>query len=227
MQTKGHNGGGSFRDDVERGASVLLLAPSLHESTDNACLDLLSLTHPSEENVLWVTYTRSPDSCIQDWLSHAGQRPENMRFVSVGETTRSASAVSGGGTATSSGDLVETLSNPGDLTGLGIKLSEILREWNGTANQTVCCFHSLTALLQYADLQTVYKFLHVLTGRFEATDVTAHFHLDPDACDKQTVSTLTSLFDTVIEFDDSEGQSSSDRSGDEPREGGEWFVRSR
>ncbi|WP_225741195.1 DUF7504 family protein [Halorussus halophilus] len=211
MQTKGHNGGGSFRDDVERGASVLLLAPSLHESTDSACLDLLSLDDPDEENLLWVTYTRSPDSCVQDWLGHAGERPDNMRFVSVGETTRSASAVSGsGGASPPGGDLVETLSSPGDLTGLGIKLSEILKEWSANDNHTVCCFHSLTALLQYADLQTVYKFLHVLTGRFEATEVTAHFHLDPDACDTQTVSTLTSLFDTVVEFDD-----------------GDWVVRSR
>lgn len=211
MQTKGHNGGGSFRDDVERGASVLLLAPSLHESTDSACLNLLSFDQPTEENLLWVTYTRSPDSCVQDWLAHAGERPENMRFVSVGETTRSASAVSGGsGASPSGGDLVETLSSPGDLTGLGIKLSEILKQWSANDNHTVCCFHSLTALLQYADLQTVYKFLHVLTGRFEATEVTAHFHLDPDACDKQTVSTLTSLFDTVVEFDD-----------------GEWIIRSR
>ena len=217
MQTKGHNGGGSFRKDVERGASVLFLAPSLHESTDSACLDLLSFDRPDEANVLWVTYTRSPDSCVQDWLAHAGERPDNMRFVSVGETTRSAAAASASSAgSTPGGDLIETLSTPGDLTGLGIKLSEILKEWSTNDNHTVCCFHSLTALLQYADLQTVYKFLHVLTGRFEATAVTAHFHLDPDACDQQTVSTLTSLFDTVVEFDDGDGNGDDD-----------WIVRSR
>ncbi|USZ66995.1 hypothetical protein NGM10_09665 [Halorussus salilacus] len=209
MQTKGHNGDGSLQDAVERGACVLVLSPSIHDATDDACLDLLSLDDPSEQNVLWVAYTRSPDACIQDWVSSVGERPRNLRFVSVGETTRSASAVSGGdGTR---GEVVDALSSPGDLTGLGIKLSEVLKAWDSNDNETVACFDSLTALLQYADLQTVYKFLHVLTGRFDAAGVTAHFHLDPDACDDQTVSTLTSLFDTVLELDDD----------------GEWAVRTR
>lgn len=211
MQTKGENGDGSLQDEVESGACVLLLAPSIHAATEEACLDLLSLGQPRAENVLWVTYTRSPDACIQDWLAHAGERPRNMRFVSVGETTRSASAQVGSDVSPdSNGETVETLSSPGDLTGLGIKLSEILKEWTGDGSEITACFDSLTALLQYADLQTIYKFLHVLTGRFEAADVTAHFHLDPDACDQQTVSTLTSLFDTVVELDD-----------------GKWSVRSR
>ena len=211
MHTKGQNGEQSIQRDVERGACVLLLAPSLDEATGDACLNLLTLDQPNDESVLWVTYTRSPDACVQDWLSHAGERPRNMRFVSVGETTRSASAAVAASDGTgANGELVETLSSPGDLTGLGIKMSEVLKEWSNDGNPTVACFDSLTALLQYADLQTVYKFLHVLTGRFEAANVTAHFHLDPDACDTQTVSTLTSLFDTVVELDDDE-----------------WVVRSR
>ena len=211
MQTKGHNESEPFHESVERGASILLLSPSLHSATDEACLDFLSLDDPGEENVLWVTYTRTPDSCVQSWLANVGERPRNMQFVSVGETTRSASAQTGGnGTPRPGGESVETLSSPGDLTGLGITLSEVLKEWNDNDDGTVACFDSLTALLQYADLQTVYKFLHVLTGRFEAADVTAHFHLDPEAVDPQTVGTLTSLFDTVAEFED-----------------GEWTVRSR
>jgi hypothetical protein len=144
-------------------------------------------------------------------MTHADAQPGNVQFVNVGETTRAASAQPGGSTASNVAEqAVEALSSPGDLTGLGIKLSEVLKEWDRNDNRTVVCFDSLTALLQYADLQTIYKFLHVLTGRFDAADVTAHFHLDPDACDQQTVSTLTSLFDTVVELDD-----------------GEWSVRSR
>lgn len=203
MKPEGHGGNEPVLDAVERGSSVLLLAPSIHAATDDACLGLLSVDDPRNQDVLWVTYTRSPDDCIQDWLAHAGERPRNLQFVSVGETTRSASAASGGGSPTRPGDeLVETLTSPGDLTGLGITLSEVLKEWDGDGNEAVACFDSLTALLQYADLQTAYKFLHVLTGRFAAADVTAHFHLDPGACDQQTVSTLTSLFDTVVELDE-------------------------
>ncbi|WP_276299363.1 DUF7504 family protein [Halorussus lipolyticus] len=210
METKGHSESRSLHDEVESEACILLLAPSLHAATEDACLDLLSFDAPAEENVLWVTYTRSPDDCVEDWMAHVDSPPRNVQFVNVGETTRAA-AQSGGSTASNVADqAVESLSSPGDLTGLGITLSEALKQWDGNGHRTVACFDSLTALLQYADLQTVYKFLHVLTGRFDAADVTAHFHLDPDACDQQTVSTLTSLFDTVVELDD-----------------GEWTVRSR
>ena len=210
MKTTGHDHDGPIQA-VDRGACVLLLAPSLHEATDEACLDLLTLDRPDEQNVLWVTYTRSPDACLESWMSGAGRRPGNARIVSVGDTTRSAAARAGTDDDSAlHGEFVEPLSNPGDLTGLGITLSEILKEWTDTDNPTAACFDSLTALLQYADLQTAYKFLHVLTGRFEAAEVTGHFHLDPDACDQQTISTLTSLFDTVVELDD-----------------GEWSVRSR
>ncbi|MFH5800227.1 hypothetical protein [Haladaptatus sp. CMAA 1911] len=181
----------------------------MSSETDEACVDMLTTSPPSEENVLWVTFTRSPDACIQDWLAHAGERPANLRFISVGETLRSV-ATSAPMQETPTDAVMDTLSNPGDLTGLGIKISEVLQQWHGNGNRTVACFHSLTALLQYSDVQTVYKFLHVLTGRFTTADVTAHFHLDPDAHDSQTVNTLKTLFDAVAEFD-----------------GDEWNVRTR
>jgi hypothetical protein len=90
------------------------------------------------------------------------------------------------------------------LTGLGIQISEILQQWQNNDNRSVACFHSLTALLQYSDVQTVYKFLHVLTGRFATAGVAAHFHLDPGAHDDQTINTLKSLFDGIAEFGDGE-----------------------
>lgn len=211
MQPKGHDEDDSLRQRVERGDALLLLAPSLHAATEEACIDFLTPVTPRESNVLWITYTRTQDSCMQDYLSRTGERPENARVVTASETTRSASAQAGDdATPALDDEIVENLSDPGDLTALGIKLSEILKEWDVNGNDTFACFDSLTALLQYADLQTAYKFLHVLTGRFEAADVTAHFHLDPEACDEQTVGTLTSLFDAVVELDD-----------------GEWVVRGR
>jgi hypothetical protein len=214
MNDKGNDSHGSLHDELDTGECILLLSPSLHAATEEACLDLLALDDPREQNVLWVTYTRSPEACVQDWRADCEAPPAGVQFVDVGETTRSASAAAASSGADADFGLgeeaVASLANPGDLTGLGIKLSEVLKEWSGAPERTVACFDSLTALLQYADLQTVYKFLHVLTGRFETADVTAHFHLDPDACDQQTVSTLTTLFDTVVELDD-----------------GEWAVRSR
>ncbi len=199
----------SVSDTLGDKSSVLVLAPSISSETDEACVDLLTQVPSEQENVLWVTFTRSPDGCLQDWLSHAGGRPANLRFLSVGETVRSVST-STSVHETPNDAVIDTLSNPGDLTGLGIKISEVLQQWHGNGYETVACFHSLTALLQYSDVQTVYKFLHVLTGRFATAGVSAHFHLDPDAHDAQTINTLKTLFDAVAELSD-----------------GEWSVRTR
>jgi len=96
---------------------------------------------------------------------------------------------------------VETISDPGDLIGLGIAISKYLSNWEGSPNQTVVCFHSLTPLLQYGNLQRVFRFLHVLTGPLKSIDAVAHFHLDPHAHDEQTINTLSQLFDVIVEHD--------------------------
>jgi hypothetical protein len=64
----------------------------------------------------------------------------------------------------------------------------------------VVCFDSLTAMLQYVDVETAYEFLHAITGQLYAADARAHFHIDPTAHDRTTVDSIASLFDAVVEF---------------------------
>ena len=189
------------------GASNVLVLAGADAHADDLCPQLLLTDEPDQTNLLWVTYTNTPDSCMQSWLQHAGERPADVKVVSVGDMMRSATAAQSGGHGPSPSPMIDSVSNPADLTGLGIKISEQLQTWSHTANQTVACYDSLTTALQYVDLQTLYKFLHVLTGRFEAVGTTAHFHIDPAAHDEATVNTLKSLFDAVVE----------------PR-GGQWHV---
>jgi hypothetical protein len=85
---------------------------------------------------------------------------------------------------------------------LGITVSEYLSDHGGPG--TVVTFDSLTALLQYVELQRAFRFLHVLANRVKTTESVAHFHMDPAAHDAREVATLSSLFDAVAEFDDGE-----------------------
>lgn len=193
------------------GESVLLCAPSMDHSEDELCTHFLQVADRQQLHFLGVLLDESPDDALSRWREHAGGLPGQVALVTAGDQMRSAAAASGGEMVSFGPNVKATsVSEPGDLTGLGIKISEVLQQWQNDGNRTVACFHSLTALLQYADVQTVYKFLHVLTGRFATAGVTAHFHLDPAAHDDQTINTLKSLFDAVAEFDD-----------------GEWSVRTR
>jgi len=172
-----------------RPSSVLFLTPGLANDSSETCHGLLSVEEPGSLNVLWVSYTDAPSSRAAAFEDHAGT-PAAAAGILIGDTA------SAGGKG--SLDTLETVSAPADLTGLGIAISERLRDWAETGGQTVVCFDSLTALMQYVDIETIYEFLHVLTGRLYTFDAVGHFHMDPDAHDDQLVEQVKTTFDAFV-----------------------------
>jgi archaellum biogenesis ATPase FlaH len=86
------------------------------------------------------------------------------------------------------------------MTGIGIKLSEFLQGFyqNQGIERNRVMLHSLSTLLMYADLQTVFRFLHVFTGRIQSVDALGVFAIDDSAHDAQTMNTLKQLFDGIV-----------------------------
>ncbi len=101
---------------------------------------------------------------------------------------------------------VKYASSPTDMTGIGINLSEFLQTFHRDRGieQNRIMVHSLSTLLMYADLQTVFRFLHVFTGRIQSVDGLGVFCIDSTSHDDQTMNTLTQLFDGVIELSEDE-----------------------
>lgn len=95
------------------------------------------------------------------------------------------------------------VSDPGDLTGLGITISSQLTEWAGADEHVVVCFRSLTTTLQYVGTEELVRFLSELRTHVEAANAIAHFHLDPAAVDEQTRAAIRSVADGVVVSDDS------------------------
>jgi len=101
---------------------------------------------------------------------------------------------------------VKYASSPVDMTGIGIKLSEFLEEFydgRGVQRNRIL-LHSISTLLMYSNLQTVFRFLHVFTGRVQSADALGLYVIDSTAHDDQTMNTLKQLFDGVIEVDEDE-----------------------
>lgn len=178
---------------VKGGTNVLLLAPSHDHREQDACGDLLTVTDPARTNVLFVTFSQSPGARTAVWQRAVGSSPAKIGVVSVDAGGRS-----DGTASVERSPNTKTVSQPGDLTGVGIALSEYLSEWDD-GNQVVVCFHSLTTLLQYADSERVFKFLNELTSRLERVGAVAHFHMDASAHDAQVLNTVKSLFGTVVD----------------------------
>lgn len=200
----------SLAAEVEGANNVLVLAPSMASQDGEACTNLLSVAAHDEEAVVSVTFNESPDARIEAWRANGGpDDPAKLGFVVVGDEMRSAAAsqpVAGGPSIDGVGPTIVSVSSPGDLTGIGIKLGNFLEDWADDDHRLVLCFHTLTTFLQYADLRPVFRFLHVLTGRVAAADGVAHYHLDPSAHDEKTVNTLLALYDAVVELDGDDGR---------------------
>jgi hypothetical protein len=182
--------------ELEGVANVLLLAPSMGAPKRDACHALLTQTPPATTNVLSVTFTTSPSEWIDEWTDRAGEAPARGGIVAIGQAEAN------------TGDpawQVATVENPSDLTGIGIELSEVLSTMADAAGDDeplFVCFDSITSLLQYADLQRTFRFLHVVTGRIKTVGGVAHFHIDPAAHTDQEIATLKSLFDAVVEVEE-------------------------
>lgn len=172
--------------DIGEARNVLLCAPSLSGDEQGACTDLLLAGDPTTTSVLWVTFRRDARACVDQWAAHTDDPPRDAAVIAVGDTGEAVDV---------EWATVETVSSASDLTGLGIEIGEFLSDWDG---DLVVCFDSLTAMLQYVDLQTAYEFLHAVTGQLYAAGARAHFHIDPTAHDDQTVDSLASLFDAVV-----------------------------
>lgn len=180
-------------------SNVLLLGSPLEAANAEACTDLLTIAEPRHENVLCLSFTQSPDERVRQWRTHVDADPGSFVVVHAGSTTRSAA---GRARADQPFEItVETVTDPGDLTGMGIAITRYLDRWIGTERRVVFCFHTLTSLLQYADLTRGYRFLHVLTSHMNRVGAVAHYHLDPSAHEDRVTNTLKTLFDAVIELD--------------------------
>jgi hypothetical protein len=202
----GNRASAALSDALSERGNLLVLTSSFDSVGSDVCGELLTDAGPAETTIIAVTYRRSTREWIEGWYEHTDTPPARGIVVGVGD-----------GSPADLGDLdapgrdhwtTETVDNAGDLTGLGIALSDHLDAASGTVR---FCFDSLTALLQYNDLKPAFRFCHALTGRVKAADAVGHYHLDPGAHDDQTLATIMGLFDASIEPD-----------GD-----GDWTVRTR
>lgn len=198
--------GQGFRDSgrkPERGdppSTLLVTQPPTTEVGRDACIDALTAHPPSTANLLVVTHEQSPDEWLTTWRQRIGEVPANLALIAVGATARSAGRRTPITQMASAGDQqVVAIPDPGDLTRLGIVVSERLTEWRDTEHRPVVCGGSLTAMLQWVELPVLFRFLHVFLQRLRAADALVHFHLHPDAHVDQTKQTLTPLFDRVVD----------------------------
>jgi hypothetical protein len=92
--------------------------------------------------------------------------------------------------------------DPTDPMEIIVSLSQQLQAWTDGETQLVVSMQTLTVLLEYIDFDTAFRYLHVLTHRIRAAGAVGYFQMDPDIHDPETINTIMTLFDVVVEVSD-------------------------
>ncbi len=155
---------------------------------------------PAEMNVLVVSLRETADEVITAWKTQVDARlPSNMGVIEVGGGNRSAAAETATNDSIGTEVTVSTISDPHDLSTLGIRLVELSSAWKRSPQTLFVCVDSLSRLLDYTDCEPLFRFLHTLKGHIAQHDGVAHIYVDPTAIDERTHKTLSMLMDVIVE----------------------------
>lgn len=184
-------------DELDPG-TLLVSGPAMTGKYD-LLLDFLVEGATRGDGSLFVTTNEDADSVLADVESRGISDLSSVRLVDCVSEQQSTNAEY-------PPERVEYVNSPGDLTGLGIGVTEQLRRfYESDTDRVRTAFSSLSTLLMYSDLETVFRFLHVLTGRIDETNGLGMFTIDPETHDAGTVNTLKQLFDGAIEIRSNDG----------------------
>lgn len=96
---------------------------------------------------------------------------------------------------------VKFVSSPGDLTGIGMGLVKCTQAVGADAAYGLRVgVLSVSTLLRYAEVNRVFNFLHVLTGRVSAAGYLGIYTIDSAAHDESDLNVLRSLFDAAVKL---------------------------
>jgi len=173
---------------VRPGTSLLVSGPA--RPVEGCCLDLLARGCEHDERTLVIT-TGTSAADIAGSMRERSERFQPQHLAVVDTTA-------GGGDVP--GVAVETLGSSGDLTGISLETSKFVRALGEDARIRLGLI-SVSTLLMYVDLQTVFRFLHVFTSRVNSGGWLGVFALDPEMHDAQAVSTVRATFDAEARID--------------------------
>lgn len=180
---------------------VLVSAPSVGSAESSVCRELLLGDASTPKRVLHVDFIKSPADRVSAWEQHGESAVAELGIVNVEAQTRSAATDSAATQGQGLPVTVESVSGPGNLTQIGMAITKILTDWEGADSEIRVCFHSVSALLHYTDVSSVFQFLNALRSQLRAHGAVGHVHIDPDAQDEQVINQLKPLFDAVVEVD--------------------------
>ncbi|MFT4947314.1 MAG: KaiC/GvpD/RAD55 family RecA-like ATPase [Natronomonas sp.] len=181
---------------VDPGTNILISGPPLTGKRKLA-FEILAHGAADDDGTIIVTTRDSSDRVLTDFRSLLSN-PDDTDIGIVDCVTQHQ------GQSATDTPTVKFASSPGDMTGIGIKFSEFVEEFYSERDlrQNRIVLDSLSTLLVYSDMQTVFRFMHVFTSRIEDADALGVYLIESTAHDAETMNTMKQLFDGVVAVDE-------------------------
>jgi len=179
---------------IHSGSNIMLIGPPM--CGKEAIIKNIVYNGLKEGDAAVIVTTGEPGENVINWfIDNNLEIPmDNLGIVDCVTKTL--------GVSTTDTDNIKRASSPVDLTGIGVKISQFLEYFwmKKKIRKTRLCMVSLSVILMYSNIQTVFRFLHVFTGRVKAAGAIGLYVVEEGMHDEQAIATLKQLFDGVIEI---------------------------
>ncbi|WP_445474867.1 RAD55 family ATPase [Methanococcoides methylutens] len=179
---------------VKEGTNLMLIGPPMSGKDDLVNTIIRNGLRDGDSSI--IVSTRETGERVLDWFSNNGLDVDASNLGVVDCVTKTL------GIPTSDTAHIKRAASPVDLTGIGVRIGQYFEEFLviKDAPGLRFCINSLSTILMYSNLQTLFRFLHVFTGRVKASNSFGIFIVEDEMHDSQTVATLKQLFDGMIEI---------------------------
>jgi KaiC/GvpD/RAD55 family RecA-like ATPase len=180
---------------IKKGSNIMLIGPPM-SGKEILLYSIMYYGAAKNDNAVITVTTRESATHILEWFKEQKLVLPMSRVGIVDCVTKTL------GGAPVENENIKIASSPVDLTGIGVKISQFFEEFFMKKNirKTQLHINSLSTILMYSNIQTVFRFLHVFTGRIKAAGSLGIYMIESGMHDEQAISTLKQLFDGMIEI---------------------------
>jgi len=174
--------------NIKSGTNIMMIGPPISGKDDIA--NIIAYQGLRDSNAAVIVSTREPGNNVLEWFERYNLDVPMDRIGIVDCVTRTL------GFGAPDTDNIKMASSPVDLTGIGVKISQFFEHFwmEMQLHETRLCINSLSTILMYSNLQTVFRFLHVFTGRIKAANALGIYVIEEGMHDEKTIVTLKQLF---------------------------------
>jgi KaiC/GvpD/RAD55 family RecA-like ATPase len=170
------------------GTNIMLIGPAMSGKT--AVLNSIMSDGLHKGDAVILVETRVPGA---DALARL--KPPERSFIGVVDCVARTLGVNAKDTP-----LIRHVSSPVDLTGVGVRVGQLMDDSGQTGNcGAILCIDSVSTMLMYSNLQSVFRFLHVMAGRVSMRKQLGVYVMDEGMHDGPTIATLKQLFNAVLQ----------------------------